>query len=244
MNTEADILIVGTGGLGVPAALALARAYAAGASGLRRVGLMDPDPIELSNLHRQIIFGADDIGRSKVDAAARHLHRIAPRLAIEKFPRALDARNAREVIARFAVVIDGTDSPAAKFLINDTCIALGRPFIYGGVLAMSGQAMTVLPGESACLRCLFEEPPDADEVASCREAGILGPIAGAIAEVQAREALRIVSAEIPQLAGKILTYDGAQAPRVRVTTVNPRPGCGCRAQARRASGRAQVEGTR
>lgn len=240
----ADILIVGTGGLGVPAALALARAQAAGAAKLRRLGLIDPDPVELSNLHRQIIFGNDDLGRHKVEAAARHLLRMAPRLAIEKFAIALDERNAREIIERFAVVIDGTDSPAAKFLINDTCLVTGRAFVYGGVLGMTGQAMTVIPGETACLRCLFEEAPDAAEVASCREAGIIGPIAGAIGELQAREALRLVSGEAPEIAGRILTYDGAGAPRVRVTTVNPRPGCACRAHARRASGRAQIEGTR
>ena len=244
MHIEADILVVGTGGLGVPAALALARAHAAGAAKIRRLGLIDPDPVELSNLHRQTIFGSDDLGRHKVEAAARHLHRIAPRLTIEKFPRALDQRNARETISRFAIVIDGTDSPLAKFLINDTCLATGRPFVYGGVLGMSGQAMTVIPGESACLRCLFEQPPDASEIASCREAGIIGPIAGAIGELQAHEALRLASGEAPEIAGKILTYDGAGAPRVRIATVNPRPGCACRAYARRASGRAQVEGTR
>jgi molybdopterin/thiamine biosynthesis adenylyltransferase len=216
------ILIVGVGGLGVPAALAIARAHA-----IARLGLMDPDPVEITNLQRQIIYTGADIGHLKVEAAARHLHDIDGRLTIEKFPVALDADNAREIVERFDFVIDGTDSPAAKFLINDVAIATSTPFVYGGVLGMSGQVMTIIPGHTACVRCLFEEAPDPSEVASCREAGILGPVAGAMGNLQAREALAIVAGRAGELAGGILTYDGAGPARVRFTRVNPRPRCGC-----------------
>ena len=227
MRKNKAILIIGVGGLGVPAAVAIARSR-----GITRLGLIDPDPVEITNLHRQVIYTGADIGHPKVEAAAHHLHDIDPSLAIEKFPVALDANNAREIIERFDFVIDGTDSPAAKFLINDVAIATSTPFVYGGVLGMSGQVMTVMPGRTACIRCLFEKAPDAAEVASCREAGILGPVAGAIGILQAREALAFAHGRMPALAGGIFTYDATSAPRMRFTRVNPRAGCTCGAYER------------
>lgn len=220
MAADKGILIVGVGGLGVPAALAIAR------RGVRCLGLIDPDPVEISNLHRQVIYTTRDVGESKVEAAARHLLEIERSLKIETFACALEPRNARETVARFDFVIDGTDTAAAKFLINDACTAAGRPFSYGGVLGLTGQLMTVIPGRSPCLRCLFETEPDAADVASCRDAGIIGPVAGAIGELQAREAIRYCAGLAPELTGAILTYDGA-AGRVRVARVNARPGCVC-----------------
>jgi molybdopterin/thiamine biosynthesis adenylyltransferase len=229
-----SILIVGIGGLGVPAALTIARA--GGVNGVGRLGLMDPDPVEETNLPRQIIYNGADIGSPKVEAAARHLHEIDSALVMEKLPVALDADNAREIFARFDFVIDGTDSPATKFLINDVGIATATPFVYGGVLGLTGQVMTVIPGRTACLRCLFEGAPDPSEVASCREAGILGPVAGAIGNLQAREALAIIAGRPAELAGGILTYDGAGPARIRFTMVNPRPRCGCGAFERALAG--------
>lgn len=218
---EKGVLIVGVGGLGTPAAYALAR------GGIARLGLVDPDPVELSNLARQVLYDMRDIGRSKVDAAARRLREIAPGLEVERFPVELAAENARSIVARFGFVIDGTDNPVAKFLVNDICVALRRPFVYAGVLGFAGQAMTVVPGRTACLKCLFEEPPDAQNVPSCRVAGIVGPVAGAIGEVQAAEALRWMRGEVPALAGRILTYEANGPGRVRVLEVAPRRGCGC-----------------
>ena len=177
-----------------------------------------PIPVELSNLARQVIYGAASLGRLKVDAAAERL-----REAIYTSTRSLRSRpirsrsnlsNAAELIARYDFVIDATDGPAAKFLINDTCVALGRPFVYAGVLGMTGQAMTVMPGRTACLRCLFEEPPEPGEIASCREAGIIGPVAAVIGEIEAAEALRWRGGGVPELAGKILTYDGTASGRI------------------------------
>ncbi len=214
----------------MPAALALAR------GGAGQIGLVDPDPVELSNLARQIIYRGQDIGSPKVDAAARHLGRKFGGLEIEAHHCELDSRNAAHLIGAYGFVIDATDNPAAKFLINDACVASRRPFVYGGVLGLTGQAMTVLPAQTACLRCLFEEPPDQSEIASCRAAGIVGPVAGAIGEVQAHEALRWLRGAAPALilSGRILTYDAAE-PRVRVMPIEPRRGCACGA-ARRADG--------
>jgi molybdopterin/thiamine biosynthesis adenylyltransferase len=194
--------------------------------GARRLTLIDPDPVELSNLPRQVIYHESDIGLPKVEAAARRLRESAPGLEIETHRGPLDAANAHELILDAAFVIDATDNPEAKFLINDECIVAGRPFVYGGAIGMVGQAMTVIPGRTACLRCLFEEPPGEDEAASCRDAGILGPVAGAIGAAQAAEALRWMRGEAPALAGTMLTY-GAKIGRVRLTEIAARSGCGC-----------------
>jgi molybdopterin/thiamine biosynthesis adenylyltransferase len=215
------------GGLGVPAACALA------GGGADSLGLVDPDPVELSNLARQVIYSAASIGRLKVEAAALRLRQKHPGLNVETYPVALEASNAIDLIARYDFVIDATDDPAAKFLINDICIELARPFVYAGVIGLSGQAMTVMPGRTACLRCLFEETPDPGEIATCREAGIIGPVAAVIGEIAGAEALRWLKGGMPELAGKILTYDGSASGRIRSLSLSARAGCGCGA-ARRA----------
>ncbi len=216
-----SILIIGMGGLGVPAACALARGGAA------RLGLVDFDSVALSNLPRQVIYGISSLGRLKVEAAAERLRKDYPGVAVATYPVALDAANAADLIGRHGFVIDATDDPASKFLINDVCVALQRPFVYAGVLGMSGQAMTVIPGRTACLRCLFEEPPAPGEIASCREAGIIGPVAAAIGEVEAAEALRWLRGTEPELAGRILTYDAGAGATLRTLAISVRAQCRC-----------------
>jgi len=225
------ILIVGMGGLGVPASWALARA------GASRLTLVDPDPVELSNLARQVIYRPVDIGTPKVEAAARWLGEHFPGVSVEHHAIALDVANAARFVAAHDFVIDATDSPATKFLINDTCIDARTSFVYGGVIGMTGQVMTVIPGETACIRCVFETPPDEAEIQSCREAGIVGPVAGAIGEMQASEAMRALRAQTFSLSGKILTYDASGPARVRITAVSPRRGCGCGAWTKRTERR-------
>jgi molybdopterin-synthase adenylyltransferase len=215
------VLIVGVGGLGVPAAIAVVRA------GVPRLGLIDPDPVELSNLHRQVIYALSDIGTPKVTVAAQRLRQMNSSVKIQTHTGELNPANARALIEPYKFIIDATDSPITKFLINDTCVALGRSFAYGGVVSMTGQTMTIIPGQTACLRCLFEEPPDEDEVASCRDAGIIGPVAGAIGEAQAAEAVRYLRGEMPALAGVMLTYDAKGLGRIRLTPIAARPQCAC-----------------
>jgi molybdopterin-synthase adenylyltransferase len=227
MRSSKKILIVGVGGLGAPAVIAIAKSLA-----VARLGLIDPDPVETSNLHRQVIYIGADVGRPKVEAAKLHLREIAADLEIDTMSVALEADNARAIIERFDFIIDGTDSPAAKFLVNDVALTTATPFAYGGVLGMSGQVMTVIPGRTACIRCLFERAPDPADVASCREAGILGPVAGAIGNLQAREAIAIARGRTPALAGGILTYDATATPRIRFAKVSPRQGCICGAYER------------
>jgi molybdopterin/thiamine biosynthesis adenylyltransferase len=194
--------------------------------------------VELSNLARQVIFSIADIGSPKVEAAARHLKDRFAGVEIDTHRCELDLSNASRLIGGCDFVIDATDNPAAKFLINDACIVAQRAFVYGGVLGMQGQAMTVTPASTACLRCLFEAPPDEAEVASCREAGIVGPVAGVIGEVQAAEAAAWIRGIAPRLGGKMLTYDAGFGRlahsdrsrgerRIRITQVAPREACGC-----------------
>jgi molybdopterin-synthase adenylyltransferase len=221
MVSKGRILIVGIGGLGVPAAWALASA------GVGHLTLIDPDPVELSNLARQVIYRDSDLGKPKAQCAADRLRRRFPKTKIDAHAIAFEPHNATDLAAAHDFLVDGTDNPAAKFLINDAALRAARPFAYGGALGMSGQAMTIVPGRSACLRCLFEEPPDEEEIASCREAGIVGPVAGVIAQVQAAEAIASLSGVLPPLAGRILTYDAAAPARFRVTDVSARSGCEC-----------------
>ena len=221
MESKGRILIVGIGGLGVPAAWALASA------GIGQLTLIDPDPVELSNLARQVIYRDSDLGKPKAKCAAIRLRERFPKTEIDARAIAFEPHNAIELAAAHDFLVDGTDSPAAKFLINDAALKAARPFVYGGVLGMSGQAMTIVPGRSACLRCLFEEPPDPQEIASCRESGIVGPVAGVVGQVQAAEAIASLSGMPPHLAGRILIYDAAATARFRVTDVPARPGCKC-----------------
>jgi len=217
---KGKVLIVGAGGLGIPAALRLAQA------GVGPVTLIDPELIELSNLARQVIYRTSDVGLPKAETAAARLMERFPGFEANPIIGALNAENATEIVAGHDFIIDGTDDSAAKFLISDSCVAARRPFVYGGVLGFSGQAMTVLPGLTACLRCLFEEPPPEGEIAGCREAGILGPVAGVIGTIQAEEAAHVVGGRHPALGGRILTYN-ARAGRTRITEIAPRQGCGC-----------------
>jgi molybdopterin/thiamine biosynthesis adenylyltransferase len=221
MQRSARILIVGVGGLGVPAAIALARA------GGCRLTLLDPDRVELSNLARQVIYRDEDLGKPKAERAARHLREEVANAAIDALVESFEPRNAVVLASTHDVIIDATDDPATKFLINDTALETGHPFVYGGVLGMAGQAMTVIPGQTACLRCLFEEPPGEAEIATCREAGIVGPVAGVIGEAQALEAIALIAGAMPRLAGRILTYDATDTARLRTTEVPARSGCRC-----------------
>jgi molybdopterin/thiamine biosynthesis adenylyltransferase len=219
-SVKGKVLIVGVGGLGIPAALRLAQA------GIGPLTLIDPEQIELSNLARQVIYRTSDVGAPKAYTAARRLRERFPDIEAHPIIGTLRAENVHQIVASHDFIIDGTDDPVAKFLINDTCVDTRRPFVYGGVLGWFGQAMTVLPGTTACLRCLFEGPPPEAEIATCRDAGILGPVAGIIGTLQAEEAALFLRGEQGVLRGRILTYD-ARAGRTRITNITPRQGCRC-----------------
>jgi molybdopterin-synthase adenylyltransferase len=216
-----SVLVVGVGGLGSPAALVLA---SAGKQTIQRVGLVDPDTVELSNLQRQIIHATPDLGHAKVASARAKLICLNPRLEVETHQERLHAGNLSRLFASYDFIIDGTDTVATKFLINDGAVLLGKPFSYGGIVRFQGQTLTVLPGRTTCLRCLFPTPPAADDIPSCQEAGIVGSIAGSVGMIQAAEALRYLRDEGCLLTDRLLTYD-AQALRWRTVAVRRNPRC-------------------
>jgi len=199
---QARVLIVGAGGLGAPAALYLA------AAGVGTLGLVDGDTVDLSNLHRQVIHHTDDLGRQKVESARQKIAALNPDVRVVAAPIALDADNAVTLFSEYDVVIDGTDTFPVKFLINDAAFFTKRPLIHGGILRFEGQMFTIMPGQSACYRCIFPEPPPAGLVPSCREAGVMGPLAGVIGTLQATEALKIILGIGHPLTNRILKYDG------------------------------------
>ena len=206
------MLIIGAGGLGLPAAVQLA------AAGVGSLGLMDFDHIELSNLHRQILYRSSDLGRPKVQVAAERIARAHPTVAVRALEERLTARNLFDTFRDFDFVIDATDNAATKYLINDGAVLCGIAFSHAGIVGFAGQTMTVLPGRSACLRCLFPTPPAAGEVATCQEAGVLGPLGGTIGVVQAAEALKFLAGAGSLLANRLFTYDALRA-RWRTITV-------------------------
>jgi adenylyltransferase/sulfurtransferase len=194
-------LIVGAGGLGSPAALALA------ASGVGRIGLIDDDEVDLSNLARQILHSTGDVGRPKVDSGRERLLALAPGVRVET--HALRARpgNIREIIAEYGVIVDGSDNLPTKLMLNDACVLEGKPLVTGGILRFFGQFMTILPGETACYRCVFGRVPFGREGPSCAEAGVFGAIAGVIGMAQAGEAVRLLAGQCPAWAGRLMTAD-------------------------------------
>lgn len=211
-------LIVGAGGLGSPAALALA------ASGVGRLGLADYDAVDLSNLARQILHRTKDVGRPKVDSGAERLAALAPEIRIDRYPIRLGVENALGLISGYDVVVDGTDNLPAKLLLNDACVMGGRPLVTGGILRFFGQLLTVLPGETACYRCVYGNVLFGEEGVSCAEAGVFGAVAGFVGMAQAGEAVRLLSGLRPAWAGRLLVADLWRG-RFDDIRVIPDPGC-------------------
>jgi molybdopterin/thiamine biosynthesis adenylyltransferase len=215
--SDARVLVIGVGGLGSPAALTLAEA------GVGTLGLIDPDQVEPSNLHRQPLYADADIGRPKVDAAAARLRLAHPDVRIATWRLAFDA-GATALLEGFDVVLDGTDSIAAKFVVNDAAVARGVPLVHAGAIGTRAQLLTVLPGASACYRCLFEEPPPPHETPSCQDAGVLGPSVVLAGTLQAAEAIRLATGAPPLFADRLLVFDTREACWRRVPVAR-RPGC-------------------
>jgi molybdopterin-synthase adenylyltransferase len=214
-------VIIGMGGLGCPAAVALAEA------GARRLTLVDGDVVETSNLHRQPLYGPEDVGRPKVEVAGERLSRAFPGLDVETWARRVGPPDVEPLLARHALAIDGTDSVAAKFLLSDAVARTGTPLVSGGVVQWGGQAMRIDPG-GACLRCLYGTAPREDEVPTCARAGVLGSLAGVLGALQASLALGPAS---PAGRSTLHVVDGRTL-RFRTLTVRRVPDCpGCGARA-------------
>lgn len=197
----ARVLCVGAGGLGSPAALYLA------AAGVGTIGLVDFDTVDSSNLQRQVLFSTGDIGRSKLDAAAERLRGLNPHVNIELHAVTLDASNARQLVAAYDVVLDGTDNFTARYLVNDACVMTGTPNAYGSIFRFEGQASVFAAKDGPCYRCLHPEPPPPGLVPSCAEAGVLGVLPGIIGTIQATEAIKLILGIGDPLIGRFVIYD-------------------------------------
>jgi molybdopterin/thiamine biosynthesis adenylyltransferase len=195
------VLVVGVGGLGCAAALALARA------GVGTIGLVDPDVVELSNLQRQILHAIPDIGRPKVHSSREKLLRVNPVLSVVPYQERLESENLPELFQDYDFIIDGTDGIVTKFLINDGAVLMRKPFSYAGAVQFQGQTMTVLPRKTTCLRCWFPVPPAEDEVPTCQESGVIGSLVGSVGVIQATEAVKYLSGEGELLTDRLLTYE-------------------------------------
>jgi adenylyltransferase/sulfurtransferase len=211
-------LVVGAGGLGAPILYYLA------AAGVGRLGVVDDDVVELSNLQRQILFTTADLGRRKAEVAAERLTALNPDVAVECRTERLAAANAAALIRRYDVVVTAVDNFPSRYLLNDACVLLGKTLVDGAVLGMTGLAMTIRGGVSACYRCLFPEPPPPAGVIGCSEAGVLGPIPGTIGAIQALEVIKVLTGAGRPLYGRLLQFDGAALTFAEVEVARA-PGC-------------------
>jgi molybdopterin/thiamine biosynthesis adenylyltransferase len=216
--SKARVLIVGAGGLGSPAAL-----YLAGA-GVGQLTLIDNDPVDLTNLHRQILHGTPDLGTPKVLSARRRLTHLNPGVRVKPLNKRLTSRNVDAVFKIQDLILDGSDNFDTRYLVNDAAVRHRVPLVWGAVLRWEGQAMTVVPGRSACYRCLFPEPPDPAVAQSCADGGVLGPIAGVVGALMAAEAVKVLLGVGVPLTGRLLQYDG-RAARFRERAANRRGNC-------------------
>lgn len=217
---EAGALLIGAGGLGCGAALALA------AGGLRRLVVIDDDVVEESNLHRQILHEPRAIGQPKADSLASTLADRFPGVHVTAMVGRFDASTAHRLLDGCGVAIDGSDNLATKFLASDAAVLARKPLVHGAAVETWGQLMTIPSGGRPCYRCLFEElPPPSAEAPSCAEAGVLGPVPGVIGALQGAEALRILRGESPAFAGRLIRYD-SRLMTMRVVRFRRNPECG------------------
>ncbi|MCD8010046.1 MAG: HesA/MoeB/ThiF family protein [Lachnospiraceae bacterium] len=199
---SSGVLVVGAGALGSPAIMFLA------ASGVGHIGIADFDPVELTNLQRQIIHKTEAVGTAKVLSAKAAAQAINPYIKIDIYEKGVNEDNIDEIIREYDFIIDGTDRFSAKFLINDACVKNHKPFCYGGIKEFSGQIMTYVPGRGPCLRCIFDEAPPDDECETCSDVGVLGTLPGVIGTLQALEAQKYIIGTGDLLIGQMLVFDG------------------------------------
>jgi adenylyltransferase/sulfurtransferase len=216
----ARVLLIGAGGLGSPAALYLA------AAGVGHLGVIDADDVELSNLQRQIVHDTESVGMPKVGSAAARLRAINPHVDVVTHRTRLTSANAMRLLGDYDVIVDGSDNFPTRYLVNDACVLLGKPNVYGSVLRFDGQASVFSFGDGPCYRCLFRDPPPPRLVQNCAESGVLGVRPGLVGVVQAAEAIKLITGAGEVLAGRLLLIDGL---RMRFRTIDVARDPDCRA---------------
>lgn len=215
---KARVLLIGMGGLGSPVALYLA------AAGVGRIGIVDFDVVDLTNLQRQVIFSSEDVGRPKLQSAEGRIKGINPYVQIDTYEARLSSGNALEIFERYDIIVDGTDNFPTRYLVNDACVLLGKPNVYGSIFRFEGQASVFYAKEGPCYRCLYPEPPPPGLVPSCAEGGVLGILPGNIGLIQATEAIKLIIGKGEPLIGRLLLYD-ALAMKFRELTLRKDPSC-------------------
>lgn len=196
-----SVLVVGAGGLGSPASFYLV------AAGVGRLGLVDFDRVELSNLQRQILYGSSDVGDPKLGAAKRRLADLNPNVDITLYPEPLNSRNAMDIVRDYDLVIDGTDNFPTRYLVNDVCVFQGKPNVYGSIFRFDGQVSFFDASRGPCYRCLYPDPPPPGLIPSCAEGGVLGVLPGIVGSIQATEAIKWITGAGDTLTGRLLLFD-------------------------------------
>lgn len=214
----ASVLLVGTGGLGSPLALYLA------AAGVGRLGLVDFDTVDATNLHRQVLHTTADVGRPKLDSAREKVHAVNPNVRVDLHETRLDSSNALEILGPYDVIVDGTDNFPTRYLVNDACVLLGKPNVYGSIFRFEGQASVFDASRGPCYRCLYPEPPPPGLVPSCAEGGVLGILPGVIGTLQATETVKLLLGLGDPLVGRLLLFD-ALAMEFRKVRFGKDPAC-------------------
>ena len=197
----ARVLCIGAGGLGSPLTLYLA------AAGIGTIGLVDFDVVDVSNLQRQILHTTADVGRPKIDSAEDKLKALNPDLVVNRYEFPINSDNALDIFAKYDVIVDGTDNFPTRYLVNDACVLLGKPNVYGSIFRFDGQASVFFPPHGPCYRCLYPEPPPPDLVPNCAEGGVLGILPGAIGVIQATETVKLILGTGRPLLGRLMLYD-------------------------------------
>jgi len=215
---NAKVALIGTGGLGAPLGMYLA------AAGVGRIGLVDFDVVDFTNLQRQVIHGTKDVGRKKLDSAAETMLDINPFVEIDRYEVALTSENALDILKGYDLVVDGTDNFPTRYLVNDACVLLGKPNVYGSIFRFEGQATVFAYPGGPCYRCLYPEPPPPGLVPSCAEGGVLGILPGVIGLIQATETVKLILGTGEPLVGRLLLYD-ALAMRFRELKLRRNPEC-------------------
>lgn len=215
---NARVLVVGAGGLGSPALMYLA------AAGVGTIGVVDDDVVELSNLQRQVVHGVGDVGRRKSESASQRLASVNPLVRVVRHDVRIDSTNALQVIAGYDLVLDGTDNFPTRYLLNDACVLLGKPDVWGSIYRFDGQASIWWAKHGPCYRCVFPTPPPPGLVPSCAEGGVLGVLCAAIGSVQAAEAVKLIVGMGDPLVGRLMVHD-ALRPSWDLLTVSKNPGC-------------------
>src|SRR5271170_4422683 len=215
---SASVLIIGAGGLGTPSATYLA------AAGVGRIGIVDFDTIEKSNLHRQILYSEQDVGRSKAEVAKERLLQVNPNISIELHKVRLDSSNALGILKNYDIIMDGTDNFPTRYLVNDACVLLGKPNVYASIFRFEGQASVFYAKEGPCYRCLYPEPPPPGLVPSCAEGGVLGVLPGIMGSIQAAEAIDLILGKGKPLIGRLMLFDALDM-KFRELKLRKNPDC-------------------